>query len=448
MPEVMFAIGIIWWISIVLRQRETVLFRPTFFFIGSYLLQVGTGAVFSGFSWGFVSGEGYLFQILALWFPLVVLAWVSMTPGLTLRMNELSRRFQMFNKRIPLFGGSNTYRPEQILFWSSAILALVCIGLYLHEIPIEQLGIYAVMVDPANALMAREESDKLLQNFWAKNAFVFLTQVYVPVLCCMSIMMSFSRIRILDNGIRIVVIFFLICIASPSGARGLTAWAILCIGITHMVRGGRIGRGAFVITISVLLGIAIATLFSISRSGELGLADTVRVVDFVHSVVWRAFCTPYETGYLTNEFVDGVGRFGFGSVGFPFKGMLGITHVPLPNMVYNYYNPGGLESGWMNTSFLFDFQAAFGLWLGFVISFFMLIILDFTVRPFSRMNGGFCIVFYVIYLRYIVDLGSSSYSSSILGPLVRNAMLALALYWVLGPIFRSRLKRRNSNRSR
>ena len=439
MVEIIFAVGVFWWVQLLVRYKSGVFLRPTFFFAGAYMLQVGTGAISSDLSAGNDYGWALTFSFLAVIFPVVILAWVSITPAITQQVELLGRRFRGTKGRIPILGGKWFHRPEQVLFWICAFGALVSLAIFYTEVPFTQSGIYAVFMDPDRAMMAREESDKLLTNPIAKTGLVFTQQVFIPCLCCFVLVMQFRPTRVFNLVLRVIVAVIVIAVSSPSGARGPIAWSIILMALMYMVKN-KIGRGAVVMIISIALGLTLATVFSVSRSGEMGLADSVRIGDFLDSVVWRAFGTPFETGFLTNEYVEAVGRFGFNSVAFPLKGTLGFEHVPLPNMVFLYYRPNGLESGWMNTCFLFDLQAAFGLFIGFAVSLVLICALDSVVRLFTSLNGCFCLVLYVVFLRFMLDLVSSSYAAIVSGPMVRNVMIALPVYMLYSKVLRHRVR--------
>ena len=151
-------------------------------------------------------------------------------------------------------------------------------------------------------------------------------------------------------------------------------WIILALAFAFaLIRG--IWRGAVVVGLAAVLVLSIVFTFTIARIGMTGELDSQVFETYSVSVLDRAFIAPFDTGVLANRYAEDVGGLGISNIR-PLALLAGVEPVNLPNIVNRTYFPHLRESGMVNTSFVFDLQASFGIWPGWWCALALLAMLD------------------------------------------------------------------------
>lgn len=103
-------------------------------------------------------------------------------------------------------------------------LGVLAIFLYLRKIPAECTALYAVVVDPGSALLAREISIKFVSSYIATASFGAFANALAPTMISIAIALLYTRViklRLLASLIYIVVVAVTMFICLLSGAKGL-----------------------------------------------------------------------------------------------------------------------------------------------------------------------------------------------------------------------------------
>ena len=142
------------------------------------------------------------------------------------------------------------------------------------------------------------------------------------------------------------------------------------------------------------------------------LADEVNFARYYESIATRAFVVPFETGVRTLAYTDETGLPGIRSNRL-LATLYGEQHVNLPRVVYQKTFPGITDTGSINTCFLFDLQASYGIWMGWLIALPLLMVLDLVMLAFKIARGRLLVAFYATFLVSTLYLISSAYTTAL-----------------------------------
>ena len=152
---------------------------------------------------------------------------------------------------------------------------------------------------------------------------------------------------------------------------------------------------------------------SIARIGMINELDGRVFETYSASVLDRAFVSPFDTGVLANRYAEDVGGLGVSSIR-PLALAMGEEPVNLPNTVNRTYFPHLRETGMVNTSFIFDLQASFGIWEGWWISLVLLGILDHLLYLFRGGRGLLLVAFFAALMTSMISLVNSAFTTVLL----------------------------------
>ena len=336
-----------------------------------------------------------------------IIAWVLATPHLTTEATRITRRCRSVSQE-PIVPTREVRRSILLL----GVLAVFSLAGYLATIGLFNTGLWSIFFDPSASVEARERSLKMIELPIIGYLYVFFRTAVAPslfVLCVFSISRRRPVLSTLLGGLA------LLCLMGVGleGARMPIGWIILAMAFAYMLLRG-IWRGALVVGLGAVLVLAMVFTISIARIGMMGEVDGAVVETYSVSVLDRAFVAPFDTGVLANRYAEDFGLLGTSNIR-PLALLQGEEWINLPNVVNRTYFPHLRESGMVNTAFLFDFQASFGVWSGWWLSLVLLGALDFLLYAFRAARGMVLVAFMATFMVSMMYLLSSAYATSLLG---------------------------------
>ncbi len=411
------------------------MFRPIVFFSIIYFIRVAIGASYlDNESFRHINIEFDWFKLAACAFPLPLILFAYLNKSGNQFVIERLSSFPRW-KEVRLNGSC---RIELLVFAAGVGIFLIG-GLWLLAVvPFNQLGIYAIFFDPDNALLAREASNKLLTNKVLKLLVTMNEWLVAPLLGMILYMM---RLRGVLFGAKLLGLTVVFVLCSPSGARAPFFYLLLTLGLVFLT--SEEGRSKWVKFGMIFVGAVVAvSVLTIARHGDLLDFRLERALQILESVIYRLFEVPFYTGFWTNVYASQHGYFGFENIGFPGKGLIGLPHVPLPNLVGLYVFPDSIETAWMNTGMLFSFQASFGIAGGWIVAVVMLLLVERFMFTLKGLHGPIALIAYVLFLRTWLDLLETDFTTVFFGQIFRVVVVVL----LIRCFFRRDLERRRLSR--
>ncbi len=345
-------------------------------------------------------------RLSALLLPLAMFIWVLATPHLTAEARSIAGRCRAAAWSPQLLG-----RDEQrAIVLLSGLMLLALLG-YLATVPLTSTGLWSILFDPASSVEARERSLKMLDLPLVGYLYVFFRTAVAPVLFVLCIF-SIARRRPVASAIFAGLAVLCLVGVGLEGARMPIGWIILALAFAFaLIRG--IWRGAVVVGLAAVLVLSIVFTFTIARIGMTGELDSQVFETYSVSVLDRAFIAPFDTGVLANRYAEDVGGLGISNIR-PLALLAGVEPVNLPNIVNRTYFPHLRESGMVNTSFVFDLQASFGIWPGWWCALALLAVLDVLLYCFRGVHGLLLVAFTAAFMTTLMNLASSAYTTVLL----------------------------------
>lgn len=389
----------------IILSRPYEVLRPSLWFCTAMLVTISPAAAFanSELDRG-LEGAGIL-RLGVLTFPLVIVAWIALTPRLSSIASTLYRTCH--SHPAPKFDMTDKATVGVIACISIGILVV-----YLATVPLRSLGLVAIFTNPENAALAREHSLKLLSSSFVKYAFLFHCAVLAPVLIGLMFLWKprGAGFRGILWGIAVPLLFLSVV---PTGARSPAARLLLALAIVYVFRKGVIRRGA-VLPLAALAGGLFVTFLTVARNGMISELSVDLMAKFMHTGVFnRLFIIPFKTGILTNLYAQEHGLLGVSGIR-PLAMLAGADYLNVPNVVALTYGRNPLASSSANTSFLFAFQACFGMWAGWGVSAILLCGLDYVLHFFRGLKPALLPAFLATLLTATLSLLSSAYTTCLL----------------------------------
>lgn len=415
--------------AVLLISKPHEIVRPSVWFSINMLVHISGAAALTGAAFDHGYERAWTLRCLAILFPLGIVGWRITTPRLSFVAKGLYRSCQSVNK------SESSGRFERQILIVFASISAVILFVYLSAVPLKTTGLVTLFVDPSNATMAREKSLALLESRWLQYSFQFHFRVLAPLILSLLLLRR-------PRGV-ILWVFWLVLVVSVflsvmlTGARGPAGILLLGVALFYLLRNG-LAKGVIVLGLIAGLALLIATFLTIFREGriqELSLGLVYR--GFVRGSMGRMLLTPFKTGVWTSLYAYENGLLGIQNIR-PLAILWGVDYVNLPNVVAMTNLPDPIPSTTANTCFLFDYQASFGLALGWLISFFLLCALDLGLLVLRRVPTRLLIPFLVTFLLSTRPLVASAYTTS----LVTHGLLpVLLLASIVGALRRGRSTR-------
>jgi len=180
------------------------------------------------------------------------------------------------------------------------------------------------------------------------------------------------------------------------------------------------------LALAATAGLTIASAMSLLREGRFDELTVEKVVETsVGPITNRVFVMPFETGLFTVLYSQERGLLGVSNIR-PLALLFGYEYEHLANKVALEYYSNALESGSANTCFLFDLQASFGLFGGWLIALVLLCVLDYALNLLRRVSPGIVPVFTTVFLVCTYGLISCAYTTSLIS---HGLLPTVALAW-------------------
>ncbi len=379
-------------------------------------------------------------RLLSILFPLGILIWVLATPGFSSVAKVLFARCQ--NQDVISGSSVNTQKINQaielrigFIFLTFSIIAL---GVYLRTVPLMSTGLVTLFTDPINSAMAREESLKLVTSSLPRYSLVWHIIVLAPILVGLAVQAKFPLFS-WRNILRIAFVALLIASAMLTGARAPAGHLFGVIGLVILLRMG-LRRGVWALVPSLVFIMLIASILTVMREGNIAGIDAAVVYELISdSMFKRIFEVAYKTGVWTNHLAQDLGNFGIGSIR-PLAVLFNEPYIPVANLSGLTYAQNPLATISATTSFLFAFQAAFGLIQGWLLSLVLLCVLDLLLPLFLELKGRLLTTLLAVFLMSNTVLIESNYTTSLLSHgIVPVALIA----WMIGKFSTKQVKKHN-----
>ncbi len=281
----------------------------------------------------------------------------------------------------------------KVLDRSIFLLVLLLAGLlaiYFSYVPIRETGLYAVLFDPIQSTMAREESLKLLDSALPKYAYsIMLNGVSPLIISLVTCRLLLNRFSVLPWVISLLVAGVVFVSVAVTGARAGQVMMLLTAILTYLFfRGFKVN---FLLIASLLvLALFPAVLMTYIREGKDVVAFLEYMLEYFVAVGNRALIVPLEVGvwhvhYAQTEgiFIDQI---------YPWLVENNRpTAVNLPRLVGSIYVQEFygkvLETTTAPAGYIFSAYMKAGL-LSFPLSLLGLLLLDLVVVVLARLSRG------------------------------------------------------------
>ena len=405
-------------VIVLLMGRPHLLLRPSVWFVVCMLAHLNLAAAFVEHPCDGYLEDDSLFRLLAILFPLGVLGWVLVTPGLSQTARSI---LQTCRSVQPV--SRSTSRYERRFKFSIAALSGVVLALYIVQVPIQSLGLTAVLTGSEQAAMAREESLKLLDSAFLRYGYLLHMGVFGPFLA--GTVALWRPPTPAWKSVQAILLALILISVSLTGARSPAGFLLLSLAILHLLRRG-FRRGGIALAAAATAGLMIASAMSLLREGRLDELTVEKVTETsVGPITNRVFVMPFETGLFTVLYSQERGLLGVSNIR-PLALLFGYEYEHLANKVALEYYSGALESGSANTCFLFDLQASFGLFGGWLTALVLLCVLDFALNLLRRVSPSIVPVFATVLLVCTYGLISCAYTTSLIS---HGLLPTIALAW-------------------
>lgn len=360
----------------------------------------------------------YEFRWLCILLPATLLAWISLTPKLSLLATKLVVRCKPTADTPPVMR-----LESRVLQWLSLISSALLL-LYLVTVPLRSTGLWAIFYDHENSTLAREESLKLLTFAPTRYGYAMYINVFGPLLASL-IWLKREHIHKQSRWLLLPVLFAILISVSLSGARSMAAVFFLTLGVAHFLRQGRT-RDMLVAIGALCTAAFVVTFLSVARQHGIHGLTLLRIQDtFSRTIARRILVDPIWVGAYYNRYAQDFGEVGVAAIR-PLAILFGERYEPLPLFVSQAYRLSSVDTSFANAGFLFDFQAAFGMYLGFGVAVISVASLDYLLHCFRGIHGRTLTALLATFVCCVPALVSVAFSTGIMtNGIVPIAILAL-----------------------
>jgi hypothetical protein len=242
----------------------------------------------------------------------------------------------------------------------------LCLGfVYLLYVPIRETGLYALLIDPLSAVLAREASLKLLESSVPKYALSLVSFTIAPFVAALVAFRwsSAGQYTLAEKTARVGAVALVTTLAFLTGEKGVVVYIVLAIVVAAATAKGRFSWPWLMVgaALTLIPAIAVTLIFAmINPSGPL-----VDILTLQSSVTLRrAFVAVFEVSTWYVHYAQTVGTVGIAGVA-RLAGLAGTASIDVPNMIGLTYGPdyyGGevLESISATAGFVFANYINFG----------------------------------------------------------------------------------------
>tara|TARA_B100001057_G_scaffold501028_1_gene619808 strand:- start:4997 stop:6289 length:1293 start_codon:yes stop_codon:yes gene_type:complete len=273
---------------------------------------------------------------------------------------------------------------------TEAFLLIILFGIaffYIYNVSIYNTGLYAIIFDPENSDLARENSFKLLTNTYIIYSFSILSSTVAPLIIAIyAYRLAKTNNKTLDNFFTFFKIIIIVLIVCLPGSRAAASYLALSFFATYWYSKSMRTNLTFVI-ISLVLITMIPLLLTVLRNDEFINFQSL-IFYLNNSIIDRIFII---NGTVASWYYDYVSNNGFVGIAGVAKlaSLFQIESIDMHNVIGLTYKPHAIESISAGTAFFFAYYSLFGI-NGIFLSFFCLVLLDFiSIFFYSRIDKNF-----------------------------------------------------------
>lgn len=389
---------------LVITQRPSILIRPSVFVTMAMIVAINIAASFVERTHFNEFTDLSTLRIATILFPIPILIWVAVSPFLTTHASQIYSRC----RNIPLWQEDRTASSAITLL---SLCSVVIVLSYLATVPLLKTGLMTIFMEPENSYMAREASMKAQGPTLVNYAYSMFRSTFAPTLAILTVL-NMNKRRPVRLTLQTVGLFALLFAVALEGSRLPVGIVLFAVGVGFLLRMPFI-KGVSVAMCAFTALLLVAVTLSMLRERSFVSTESMTVERYVPSIAERVFVVPFETGARTLGYVEGTGGYGIQYIR-PLAVLGDRNFVNLPLAVYQRHYPHMSDTGSINTAFLFNLQAAFGLWGGWLIALPLLMALDFVMIAFKIARGKLLVAFYATFLVSVLYLISSAYTTALI----------------------------------
>jgi hypothetical protein len=306
-------------------------------------------------------------------FPVFILAWLGLSPGL----NRRARRLYQEGRELGLRG---RFSRRSYAVWVVLTAGLaVYLAWFFSVRPLWETGLWAIIFEPGNYGQARQASGAELPSTGLKYVQVIMQSAVLPALFVLTWQMRLPGWKCWPKYLFLLLVLLA---ASLTGARSSAVIVIFAVGLAYLLLHGQ-RKGLAALALVVVIGVFIIAVISYHSHRGSPLHGFNSVLKGV--VYSRMFSIPFTSGPMVLNYAEKQLPGGLDGANIrPWRLLTGGGHVNLSNEAYNHYFPWHtFNSGSLNTCFVFDFQAGLGLYPGWLLALAAIGLLDFLILVFS-----------------------------------------------------------------
>ncbi len=413
--------------AILLVSKPHEIVRPSIWFCVGMVVVINGAAAFTGPELDYGYRAAWTMRCMSIVFPLGVLVWVLLTPRLSFVASALYRSCQSTSLTEHYCGVER----RTLLFF--CVVSTTILMVYLQVVPIMSTGLAAIFSNPEGASMARERSLSLLSSITLKYGYRFHTRVSAPII--VALLAQWKPGGYVRRGMRLVFIIAAILSVMLTGERSPAGFLLVILALVYYLRNGGV-RGGIGLLCVAATGMLIATLLTIFREGRIAELSPSLIMEYTRlGTFGRTFITPFRTGVWTNLYAYEHGLPGIQNIR-PLALLFGMEYTNLPNAVAMANLPNPIPSATANTCFLFDYQASFGLAMGWLLSLLLLCFLDSGLLVLCKLRGRLLLSFLATLMLAVLMLLFSAYTTSLV---THGILITLILAACCGTLQRIRV---------
>lgn len=255
---------------------------------------------------------------------------------------------------------------------------------YFSVIPLRATGLYNVVVNPEQAMIAREESLKLVSDPMVRYGMSMVSAVFAPLLAgILAVGLRTWESRAVQL-VAMLGIAALLLIVSIPGARLPPVELLLVVILVGFYHRGLPIRPVTLLTVAVFL-LSVPAVITIAREGQVVTAQRWMWY-LTEAMLGRVFELPMKIGTWYVHYAQTGGKVGLMGIARIAK-LAGEEPLSLPNIIGLTYQSTELTSIWANTGYLFRYYSYFGV-VSLPFSIGGLLALDLALPVLRRLSAG------------------------------------------------------------
>lgn len=393
-------------ISKLFKKKKYLIVKPSFWFLLFFHVQIQWSSTIYSMEIFQKLEQPYLFFFLTQILPLLFCFIVQKTYVKTAK-NIYSRLFQT-NKIIP----EKDYR---FLLSFILVLSAVIVGIFLMNTPLKKTGLFQIFSggDALDSTIAREDSLKNAPGI-VRYTYVFFNKVLAiiaVVILTRGLYRNYKNKQWKGFVLKLTLILFLAIMSSLSGARSHGIYVLLSSIITILfIVNFEVPVLTIAISILVLLFVPVALQIN-KFHGNFSLENILFTYNEI--LLRRSIKIPMETGLTWLDYVQRHGIWGINGVSF-LKPFTGNNYINVANYMMNQSSDRlSVDSGLMNTSFIFSYYSYMG-YFAIVLYPFLFILLDIVLKVTRKLNIRLLLPATVLLCLCCINLVNTEYHTILL----------------------------------